>query len=40
MIILDAESGKVMAEVAIGEGPDSAAFDTDLNLAFSSNGDG
>lgn len=40
MIILDSESGEIKAEVIIGNGPDSAAFDPDLLMAFSSNGDG
>jgi YVTN family beta-propeller protein len=40
MIILDSETGKIKAELAIGEGPDSAAFDSNLGIAFSSNGDG
>ena len=40
MEILDAESGRIVAEVAIGAEPDSAAFDPHLGLAFSSNGDG
>ena len=40
MVILDSVTGKIISEVAIGEGPDSAAFDQDLGIAFSSNGDG
>ena len=40
MEILDAETGSLVAEVAIGAEPDSAAFDPHLGLAFSSNGDG
>ena len=40
MVILDAETGSVVAEMAIGKGPDSAAFDPVLGVAFSSNGDG
>ncbi len=40
MEILDSETGRVVSEVAIGAGPDSAAFDSKLGLAFSSNGDG
>jgi len=39
-VILDSESGKVIAEVPIGSGPDAAAFDSSLGLAFSSNGEG
>jgi DNA-binding beta-propeller fold protein YncE len=38
MAVVDADSGKVIATPAIGEGPDAAAFDPDTNLAFSSNG--
>jgi len=40
MVILDSETGRVVAQVPIGEEPDSAGFDADLGLAFSSNGDG
>ena len=40
MEILDSETGKIVAEVAIGDGPDSAGFDASLGIAFSSNGDG
>ena len=40
MVILNAETGSVVAEMAIGKGPDSAAFDPILGVAFSSNGDG
>lgn len=40
MEILDSESGKIVAEVAIGAEPDSSAFDAHLGLAFSSNSDG
>jgi hypothetical protein len=38
MAVVDADSGKVIATPAIGEGPDAAAFDSDTKLAFSSNG--
>src|ERR1051326_2006970 len=38
MAILDADTGKVLAEPAIGEGVDACGFDPGLNLAFSSNG--
>ena len=38
MAITDADSGKVVATPAIGEGPDAAAFDPATHLAFSSNG--
>jgi DNA-binding beta-propeller fold protein YncE len=40
MVILDAESGKVLASVPIGKGTDACAFDPGAGLAFSSNGDG
>ena len=40
MEILDSGTGKIISEVAIGEGPDSAAFDPELGIAFSPNGDG
>ncbi|MGC2457292.1 MAG: cytochrome D1 domain-containing protein [Gallionellaceae bacterium] len=40
MEVLDSETGRVVSEVAIGSGPDSAAFDSKLGIAFSSNGDG
>ena len=38
MAITDADSGKVVATPAIGEGPDAAGFDPGTHLAFSSNG--
>ena len=40
MAVVDANSGKVVATPAIGEGPDAAGFDPELKMAFSSNGDG
>jgi len=40
MAVIDADSGKVIATPAIGEGVDANAFDADKQLAFSSNGDG
>jgi DNA-binding beta-propeller fold protein YncE len=40
MEILDAENGKIVEEVAIGAAPDSAAFDSNLGIAISSNGEG
>ena len=40
MVILDEETGRIISEVAIGAGPDSAAFDPALHIAFSSNRDG
>jgi len=39
-IVLDYDTGKVVADVPIGNGPDAAGFDPDTNLAFSSNGEG
>jgi YVTN family beta-propeller protein len=38
MAVVDAESGKVIATVAIGNGPDATAYDADKKLVFSSNG--
>ncbi len=38
MVVTDAGSGKQVARVAIGGGPDAAAFDPDLGFVFSSNG--
>jgi len=40
MAIVDADSGKVIATPAIGEGVDANAFDPDTNYAFASNGEG
>ena len=40
MAVVDADSGKVIATPAIGNGPDAAAFDPKNKLAFSSNGEG
>jgi DNA-binding beta-propeller fold protein YncE len=40
MAILDADSGKVVATVPIGEGVDANRFDPGTHLAFSSNGEG
>ncbi len=40
MAIVDADSGKMIAMPAIGEGCDATAFDPDQNLAFASAGDG
>ncbi len=40
MAVVDAESGKVLATPAIGDGPDAAGYDTKDQLAFSSNGAG
>jgi DNA-binding beta-propeller fold protein YncE len=40
MIVVDAGSGKVVQELAIGAEVDGAEFDSRLGLAFSSNGEG
>ena len=40
MAIVDADSGKVLATPAIGDGCDATAFDADWGLAFASAGDG
>jgi DNA-binding beta-propeller fold protein YncE len=40
MVVLDAETGKVLATPAIGQHPDGAAFDPATGTAFSSNGEG
>jgi YVTN family beta-propeller protein len=40
MVMMDSESGKVIATVPIGEGVDGAAFDPGTQLAFASCGDG
>lgn len=40
MTVTDANSGKVLANPKIGDGPDAAAYDPKHKLAFSSNGDG
>lgn len=40
MAVTDASSGRRVAKVAIGEGPDAVAFDPALGLVFSSNGEG
>lgn len=40
MAVVDADTGKVVATPAIGDGPDAARFDAKHQLAFSSNGDG
>lgn len=40
MAVLDADSGKLVATVAIGDGPDGAAFDPQGGNVFSSNSDG
>jgi DNA-binding beta-propeller fold protein YncE len=40
MVVLDADSGKVLATPVIGKGTDAAGFDQERGLAFSSNGTG
>jgi DNA-binding beta-propeller fold protein YncE len=40
MVVLDADSGKVLDTPAIGKGTDASAFDPGTGLAYSSNGDG
>jgi YVTN family beta-propeller protein len=40
MVVLDADSGRVLATPPIGKGTDASVFDPDAGLAFSSNGDG
>lgn len=40
MAVLDADNGKVVATVPIGQGVDANRFDPGTQLAFSSNGDG
>jgi YVTN family beta-propeller protein len=38
MAVVDADSGKTLANPSIGDGPDAARFDSSRKLAFSSNG--
>jgi len=40
MIVLNYDSGTVVAKVPIGDGPDAAGYDPETHLAFSSNGEG
>jgi DNA-binding beta-propeller fold protein YncE len=40
MIVVDGSSGSIVKELPIGAEVDGAEFDAELNLAFSSNGDG
>ena len=40
MAVTDADTGKQVAKVKIGDGPDAAAFDATRGLVFSSNGEG
>jgi hypothetical protein len=39
-LVLDADTGKILASFPIGEGNDAAKFDPGTRLAFASNGDG
>lgn len=39
MTVTDADAGKVVARVPIGEGPDAVVFDDDLSTIFTSNGE-
>ena len=40
MVVLDADKGKIVSTLPIGGGVDATSFDTDSQLAFSSNGEG
>ena len=40
MVVLDATTGRLVAQVQIGDAPDGAGFDAALGLVFSANGDG
>jgi DNA-binding beta-propeller fold protein YncE len=40
MVVVNADSGKIVATVPIGAGPDAAGFDPETGFAFSSNGEG
>jgi YVTN family beta-propeller protein len=40
MVVVNADTGEVIATPAIGDGPDAAGYDAKSNLAFSSNGEG
>ena len=40
LLVLDADSGRVIATLPIGKGSDAIVFDTQRKLVFSSNGDG
>jgi DNA-binding beta-propeller fold protein YncE len=40
MIVMSADSGKILETLTIGKGTDAAGYDPGTNLAFSSNGDG
>lgn len=40
MVVVDSNSGKILATPDIGDGPDAAGYDDAQKLAFASNGDG
>ena len=40
MVVVDAESGKILTSLPTGEKTDGAAFDAGLKIAYSSNGEG
>ncbi len=40
MVVVDADNGKVITSLPIGEGADGVAFDPGMDRAYSSNGDG
>jgi YVTN family beta-propeller protein len=40
MVVVNADNGKVITTLPIGNGPDGAAFDPETGFVFSSNGDG
>ena len=40
MIVMNADDGRVVADLPIGDGVDATAFDPDTKMAFSSNGEG
>ena len=40
MVVINADTGKVLATLTIGEGPDAAGYDPVTHLVFASNGEG
>ncbi len=40
MVAVDADTGKIVATIPIGDGPDAAGYDPEKKLVFSSNGEG
>jgi hypothetical protein len=40
MIVINADNGNILASLPIGSGSDGCAFDSENQLAFSSNGEG